>query len=1016
MSGESQIVNNYIYGGQGGSGGGGGIQGGCGGAGEGPAVTHHINVAGNFTMNSLYPEQPEGYHNSTERDKIIEWYSPLNFFLRQADIFAARQPGTVGWLLESDLFRKWKSAGAGKTVLVSIVVDHLRTAQDCENIGVAAINLNHKGSDAQSPTSLLASLWRQLVFGKSISPLVRELHTKHTEWRTRPSVEEAHAVLCSIISEYSMVFVLVDALDEYPEATEEDIRKYLDQQILNSSSLSKHISKAANLRETIEEKVVQSSDGMFLLAKLHIDSLTTSLTIREVRDALKNMPNDFDRKYDEIVDRIDRQLDKYKAIAWSTLSWITNTKRPLHSSELREALAIEPGAKELDPETLLDMDTILSVCTGLVVLNEGDDIIRLIHYTTQNYFELAHVQARLFPHAQTTITTTCITYLSFPVLLDSTDDWNHYEKHSFLDYAVQYALIHARGQPESDIRDMILWFLGNCSAWRRLWDSWSWNTFRTGDMPEEDAQLGIAAFFGLDEIVQYLIKEDGSGPGLQPAIAEWSANDVDLREGSKREVYDWALWAATLAGHEIIVGLLLEHGAYVNAEEDGCSILWEASKNGHKAIVKLLIGHCADLNAVGQSGSALWVALEKGHEAISKSLIEHGADANSRNKWQESVLQTESAQGHEAIVKLLIEHGANINAENEWQESALQAASEKGHEAVVKLLIEHGADINAQNQRWGSALWAASKNGHEAVAKLLIEHGANINAGGWNRSALRAASENGHEAIVKLLVAHNASINPENERQSALQEASENGHEAIVKLLIAHGADVNAGGWNRSALWEASENGHEVVAQLLIAHGANVNAQNPSWGSALWAASMNGHEVVAKLLIEHGADINVVGWLGSALQAASENGHEAIVKLLIEHGADVNALGGGPERSALCVASENGHDVIVKLLIEHGADVNAGGWEGSAFLAASKNGHEAVAKLLIEHGADINGGGWQGSVLWEASKKGHKAVVKLLTAHGEDSDRTKGNDEMRAGYDHARRQEFETTTPMARIE
>ncbi|KAJ7080052.1 hypothetical protein C8R44DRAFT_824503, partial [Mycena epipterygia] len=51
----------------------------------------------------------ERYHKSAERDQIIEWYSPLNFFLRQADIFNSRQPGTGQWLLEHDLFKKWKS-------------------------------------------------------------------------------------------------------------------------------------------------------------------------------------------------------------------------------------------------------------------------------------------------------------------------------------------------------------------------------------------------------------------------------------------------------------------------------------------------------------------------------------------------------------------------------------------------------------------------------------------------------------------------------------------------------------------------------------------------------------------------------------------------------------------------------------------------------------------------------------------------------------------------------------------
>jgi hypothetical protein len=46
-----------------------------------------------------------------QRDKILDWYSPLNFFLRQADIFNTWQPGTGGWLLAEALFKEWKSGG-----------------------------------------------------------------------------------------------------------------------------------------------------------------------------------------------------------------------------------------------------------------------------------------------------------------------------------------------------------------------------------------------------------------------------------------------------------------------------------------------------------------------------------------------------------------------------------------------------------------------------------------------------------------------------------------------------------------------------------------------------------------------------------------------------------------------------------------------------------------------------------------------------------------------------------------
>jgi hypothetical protein len=48
-----------------------------------------------------------------QRAEIIDWLSPINFFLRQADIVSARQPGTGEWLLADSRFKKWESSSRG---------------------------------------------------------------------------------------------------------------------------------------------------------------------------------------------------------------------------------------------------------------------------------------------------------------------------------------------------------------------------------------------------------------------------------------------------------------------------------------------------------------------------------------------------------------------------------------------------------------------------------------------------------------------------------------------------------------------------------------------------------------------------------------------------------------------------------------------------------------------------------------------------------------------------------------
>jgi hypothetical protein len=111
------------------------------------------------------------------------------------------------------------------------------------------------------------------------------------------------------------------------------------------------------------------------------------------------------------MDRVEGQLQDQEELAKQVLSWITCAKRPLTILELQHALAIEVGNSELDEENLPQIEDMVSVCAGLVTIDEESRIIRLVHYTTQEYFE--RTQGQWFPEAESEITTTCVTYLSF---------------------------------------------------------------------------------------------------------------------------------------------------------------------------------------------------------------------------------------------------------------------------------------------------------------------------------------------------------------------------------------------------------------------------------------------------------------------------------------------------------------------------------------------------------------------------------------------------------------------------
>ncbi|KAJ7117118.1 ankyrin repeat-containing domain protein [Mycena epipterygia] len=1017
----------------------------------------------------LVAQEQQQHIDDAKRDKILEWMSPLNSFQRQADIFSRWQRGTGGWLLASPQFRDWEAgcgqslwcrgmSGAGKTVLASLVVHHLEHRSQSENIGVACIYLNYKEAESQTPQNLLGSLWRQLVLGKPIPAVVHALYEKHREQNTRLPLDEVCTILTSSLTSYSKAYLIVDAVDEYPEerramllealgaigvnvmltsrphidpdstalpnmqlveiqATENDMQQYIDTQISKSSRLSKHVRTRPELADEIRSKILDNVNGMFLLAKLHIDSLTTKNTIKAVKEALHQLPKDLRYTYDEAMERIDHQGEDDRQLAHLTLTWVANAKRPLAVGELQEALAIEPNATDLDPDNLLDISIILSVCAGLVIVDETASVVRLIHYTTQDYLD--SIQSQQFPNAQTEITSACLTYLSFQKFTNlptNLSDWDEGEKlivqHPFLAYS-QYCLAHTVGQPEVHLLGRIIFFLDQASVYRDFWyHHFEYNSriipwkFYEEYWPASPLCISVAS--NLQTISEHLLTEKLPKETLSSALQAGSycghlllvqllldhGANVNLVQG----YYGTALQAASRQGHEPVVHLLLVHGADVNTlGGDNGTALQAASYSGHGAVVQLLLNHGADVNITGETfGTALQAASFNGHEVVVWLLILHGANVNmpvTLNKKYITVtaLQAASYGGHEVIVQFLLDHGANVNTLGGSCRTALQAASSEGHEEVVWLLLDHGADVNITGGNFGIALQAASFNGNEVIVRLLLNHGADVNIlGGEYGTALQAASYDGNDAVVQLLLNHGANVNIIGGRYgTALQATSYCGNEAVVQSFLDHGADVNIlGGVYGTALQAASCNGNDAVVQLLLNHGANVNILGGEYGTALQAASCNGNDAVVQLLLNHGANVNIIGGrYGTALQATSYCGNEAVVQSFLDHSADVNILG-GDYGTALQAASFIGHEGVVLLLIQNGADVNITGGDFETALqaaAASWQKHTGVVQLLLDHGADVNIiGGRYGTALQAASARGDEVVVRLLIQNDAD--------------------------------
>lgn len=250
-------------------------------------------------------------------EKLMGWISPTNFPSRQSDLMTCRQKGTGQWFLEAPEFTKWLHGanktlfcpgipGAGKTMIAAIVINHLLELMWSGAVGVAYVYCNYKAQADQNAADILAAILKQLVQARpSIAEPVERLHKKHADRGTKPSLEEIFGALQSVLTNYSSVYVVVDALDEcsdrdgnrrqflaklrdlqgrtdlhlvatsrfIPEivnefsaaltlevrASDGDVKQFVAGQIYR---LPKCVQRDETLQDMVQDKVVQAVDGM----------------------------------------------------------------------------------------------------------------------------------------------------------------------------------------------------------------------------------------------------------------------------------------------------------------------------------------------------------------------------------------------------------------------------------------------------------------------------------------------------------------------------------------------------------------------------------------------------------------------------------------------------------------------------------------------------------------------------------------------------------------------------------
>ncbi|KAF9889051.1 hypothetical protein FE257_008028 [Aspergillus nanangensis] len=968
-------------------------------------------------------------HIAKERQMILDWVTTANFASQLNDLRNIHHAGTGKWFLDSEKFQGWLQTpgqtfyctgipGAGKTMLMATVVDHLITCEG-SNPGLAQVK-------SPLPEKLL-NLYRSFYVRK-----------------TRPSLDGVIEVLQAVISRFDAVYIIVDALDEcYSSqgdyrpfliillglqqttianilvtsrygnnieryfgsavrteirANTDDLNLYLDFHVMQLSAV---VRRDSDLQQRIKQGVMKSVDGMFLLAKLLLDGLVDRTSRNAIIKRLGKLPdgeNALAMAYREAIGRIQNQRQGFKDLALRVLLWLVHAKRPLKTRELQHALVIGGSASGVDPGDIEDVDDMVSVCAGLVTVDKESDIIRLVHYTAQEY--LWDVKDDLFPNAEARTTQACLRYLSLDAFthgsfdgLEKMEDVTR--DYPFVQYAAQFWGEHAAATDFSTYKEASQELLGKSDKLDLLAqlmhlpggftlmeaEDSPKSTFDTSSQEEMSpgvSGLQIAALFNLKELIEAIL--DGGADINQADRNGWTA-----------------LHRAASRNSESALTLLLDRGAYIDQQAVyGGTALHRAATNEYVAIVSQLLhrGVLCDLED-NYGGTALHRAAKGGHVEVARLLIMHGADVDKTYNVQ--ILEDMKLDTIELMNQISKTHMSSWESREikrnglrrHYIGTAMHQAVRMGHDGVLQLLLESKADPFCVTKIYETPLHLAAETGNEHITQILLSTDATLLLNQISRTGmtpLSLAARNGHKGVVEILL-NRPDIDMEN--GNPLREATLNGHCNIFDLIASKRLNVNAAlGSDRcddTPLDLSFRSGSIGIFQRMLNVGyIRLEDTNKAGCSSLELAARYGALPIFEFILERSPfDITRRHQDGRTLLSfAAEGGDTTIARLILDRDrTQLNALDNN-FCSPLWWAACNAGVEMIDLLLETQGHMIAVDEISPLIKAASRGDEGIVAALLANNSINIRARDHHNATALNVAtaNKRERVVVMLLQA------------------------------------
>ncbi|KAG8526388.1 uncharacterized protein KY384_000382 [Bacidia gigantensis] len=862
--------------------------------------------------------------------------------------------------------------GVGKTVLAAFVSEDLYNSLDRQSKTViTSIYCDYKQQSEQTPENLFASLVPKYLLdeNKILMKALENLYTNCERGLLNLELEDIQRFVRLAYAELDEVYIVIDALDEMLDLNRAQFLRIIDQfstrelggrdpkfrllitsryskdppfqdsfeqeiyandteiedmvkryigtpDLFGSFSMSASFRQRPDMREKTVSSVVSQADGLFLTAKLHLNSLYHLFNIRLLDEALQKLPKSIHEHYQKAWDRVTHQEKCQKELAEQAMWWLCLATRPLTDQELCHALAVQPGDSSVNNNNLSDIDDIIKSCKGLIAKDAQSGVVRLAHSTVQSFLETQIQESS--EDVGAFLTTRCLTYLRIKEFSSRVCDFfspsttevdykvkgykrvakqrflsERLRMYPLLDYAAKSWGIHARGKPEVLLQKQILDFL---TSGRPLRNALMVQYQRRCRIPHQELPidlqdiipLHVAIGFGLTTITEEVLK-----------FWTFEQSKLESLEGV-RALY-WAAWS----GNKVIVDSLLRFGIKpeISNEPTSFNAFGYSIVYGHKEAIDAFLDH-----GYGVAGSApcqIHLAVCAQEIRVLQAYYDSQKDRAARLLDLNKILRIASQLGGPTVLEWALSLGAQIDAQTEEFDAPIHEAVTYGRTDFMQSLIAHNADRDCRNARGFSLLQSAAANQqifwtrlsfakffHEAhsISPSMIRPDI-LEFLDCTKTCFQEAACSAKSAIDKASFFHQL-IEHSDFLELVFEESQSR---EMIRILLANGADIKERTASQETLLHLAAPSVARMKELLESsanyydHRFDVNARDQNGRTPLHHAAAAGCAESMEFLIERGADPKAVDDTGATIT------HLAIydiasVMAALDAGCDVNAL------------------------------------------------------------------------------------------------------------------------------